>query len=357
MQIIIALVLGSLTLFVISLQRTYSRIPAKELKRRAREGDALAAALHKASVYGYSLRVILWVLIGITASAFFVYVSRSAPVWLALPVSALLVWVGFIWIPSGEVTSVGQVMAHHLAPLLARLLYYLHPFIDKVRRTIRRFRPLHIHTGLYEKADLLDLIDEQQVQTDNRIEAFELEIARRALVFGDKLIRDFMTPRRVVKMVAADEDLGPVLMDELHANGHSRFPVFEGKDDNIVGTLFLRDLVKKRSGGKVRGAMKGPVLYLHEEQILHDALQAILKTHHHLYIVVNNFEEYVGIITIEDVLEQIVGQAIVDEFDEYDDLRAVAARTAKKEHKQHVEQEKSKTPASQVEVDATIEIE
>jgi CBS domain containing-hemolysin-like protein len=357
MQVLTPIILAMLTLFVISLQRTYSRIPAKELKYRARQGDALAAAFHKASVYGPSLRVLLWILIGLSAGAFFVYVGRFLPLWAALPASALLIWLGFIWIPSGEATSISQAVASHVAPLLAKILYYLHPIIERIRQIALRLKRVRVHTGLYEKADLLDLIDEQFEQTDNRIAAAELEIAHGALTFGDKLVGDVMTPRRAVKMVAAEDDLGPVIMTELHESGHSRFPVFEGKEDTIIGTLFLRDLVKRRSGGKVRNVMKKTALYLHEEQTLYDALQAILKTHHHLFIVVNSFEEYVGIITIEDVLEQIVGQAIVDEFDEYDNLRAVAARAAKEEHKAHSDPEKTDSAKSDIEVDDTVEID
>jgi Mg2+/Co2+ transporter CorC len=56
---------------------------------------------------------------------------------------------------------------------------------------------------------------------------------------------------------------------------------------------------------------------------------------------VNDFEEYVGILTMEDVLEQIIGKPIVDEFDQYDDLRAVAAKTAQVEHKAHIAEAKN----------------
>ncbi len=66
----------------------------------------------------------------------------------------------------------------------------------------------------------------------------------------------------------------------------------------------------------------------------------LFKTHRQLYVVVNSFEEYVGIITIEDILETILGTSIIDEFDQYDDLRAVAARAAKKDHKNHVAEQK-----------------
>jgi magnesium and cobalt transporter len=137
-------------------------------------------------------------------------------------------------------------------------------------------------------------------------------------------------------------------MSELHDSGFSRFPVYEGKKDNIIGTLFLKDLVNTKASAKVRDVMRRTVCYVHEDQTLQDALQAILKTHHHLLIVVNNFEDYVGILTIEDVLEQVIGKAIVDEFDQYEDIRAVAQRAALKEHKEHKEAETTSEEATEV---------
>jgi CBS domain containing-hemolysin-like protein len=191
---------------------------------------------------------------------------------------------------------------------------------------------------LYDRHDLIDLLQRQLVQPDNRIEQTELDIALHALTFGDDTVAQHLTPRRVVKAVNADDSLGPILMDELHKSGHSRFPVYAGKTDNIVGTLYLRDLVHAKAGGTAKEVMKPGVAYVHEEQSLYDALQAILRTHRQLFVVVNSFEEYVGIITIEDILETILGKPIIDEFDQYDDLRAVAARSAKKEHKEHLTQ-------------------
>ena len=59
----------------------------------------------------------------------------------------------------------------------------------------------------------------------------------------------------------------------------------------------------------------------------------MLSSHSHVFIVVNNFEEIVGLVSMEDVLEAIIGKKIVDEFDQHDDLRAVAAQEANKERK------------------------
>lgn len=357
MQLLTAISLASLTLVAISLQRTYNRLPPKELKRQARQGDRLAAMLYKAVAYERSLNTVLWLIIGILSASFFVFVAKMYPWWVALVSSLTLIWVGFVWVPAAEAKIIGKKVAGIIAPALGRLLYYLYPALNWLERHVGRFLSRHRHTGIYEKADLLDLIDEQQSQDDNRINHDELKMVRNILVFGDKLISDVMTPRRDVKTVSADDDLGPIIMSELHKSGHTRFPVYEKSKDNIVGTLFLRDLLKEQAGGKVQSVMHKEPLYLHEEQTLHDALQAVLKTHRQLFIVLNSQEEFVGIVTIDDVFEHIIGKPIFDEFDEYDNKRAVASRKPVERLEDNASQEEPVAPNADAEADETIEID
>lgn len=328
-----------LALIAVSLQRTYARVPLKELKRRARHGDALSGAMLKAVGYGHSLRAFLWFLVGLTTAGFFVLMGQTAPLWFAITASAILIWIGFVWIPAARVSFISEHLAAWCAPAIAKILQFTDPVAGLITRIIRRLHPIHVHTGLYDRYDLIDLLERQQVQADNRIEQVELSIARHALSFGDDTIGQHMTPRRAVKTVAASDALGPIVMDELYASGHARFPVYDGKKDNIVGTLYLRDLVNAKEGGSIAKLMKHGISYVHEDQSLQDALQAMIKTHHQLFIVVNSFEEFVGIITAEDVLEVIIGSPIIDDFEQYDDLRAVAERAAKKEHSEHIEEE------------------
>ena len=66
------------------------------------------------------------------------------------------------------------------------------------------------------------------------------------------------------------------------------------------------------------------VFYIHELQTLDHALAAFIKTHHHLFVVINEYRETVGILSLEDVTEALIGRKIVDEFDAHDDLRKVA---------------------------------
>lgn len=329
MTLFISLLLGGITLLAISLQRTYGHIPERELKRRARGDDPFAKALYRAAAYGSSLRALLWLLIIFAAAFFFFYVARNTATWFGILASAFVVWFGFLWLPAQDATKASLWMAAQAAPVFAWVLQYLHPILDFVVRFINRHRPLKIHTGLYDKDDLLMLFERQEVQADNRVDQAALEIARHALSFSEKTVEDILTPRRVVRSVNVEETVGPVLMTELHESGFSRFPVYEGKQDTMVGVLYMRDLVRAKTGGQIRKIMHPQVCFVHEDQRLSDALQAILKTHQHLFVVVNSFEEYVGIVTIEDILEEIIGKQIMDEFDQYEDMRAVAHIHAK----------------------------
>ena len=184
---------------------------------------------------------------------------------------------------------------------------------------------------LYSKEQLLNIIDDHTKSQYADISADEARLVRHSLSYGDKKISDIMIPRKVVSMVSATDQMGPILMNELHKSGHSRFPVYDpDHTDMIVGTLYLKSLVGDKASGPVKKTMSDKVYFVHEELDLNHALDAFIKTKHHIFIVVNNFEEFVGILTIEDVIEQILGRQIVDEFDNYENLREVAALRTKK---------------------------
>ncbi len=315
------------------LYRAFGHVTPKELKRRARNGDEIAAVLYRTVAYGLSLKLVLGGFFGVFAYGAVVLLVRALDVWLAVPVLVLIGILGALFTDSrGGASKTALWLAAHISPVLAWLLEWLHPVFEQVSRAVRKLLPVRVHSGLYEKEDLAALLEQQKNQPDNRIAHGEIDLLSHALTFGDKTVSDALVPKRVVKSVAATDAVGPVLMNELHASGHSRFPVYEVKKDNIVGVLYLHDLVATKKSGTVSNIMRRKVTYVHEDFTLYQTLQAFIKTKQHLFIVVNSFEEYVGIITIEDVLERVIGKLIVDEFDRYEDLRAVAAAAAKKDH-------------------------
>lgn len=333
-MVIFVLLFGMLTLLAVSLLKSYRHISKKELTRRARKGDPLASALFKTVSHGLSLDLLLWFIVGISTALFFVILSRSVSAWLAFLSSVIFLWIAFAWIPKSHVSPQSLWIAKKLSPAIAWILEKLHPLLGRLAEYIHRHKPITIHSGIYEKDDLLELIANQQISIHNRIDKEELRVAELALVFGDKSVTDVMTPRKIMKTIKATEAIGPVLLDELHASGFSRFPVVGNSPEVFVGTLYLHDLVDLSTApSSVKDIMDHKVYYIHEEAPLTDALGAFLKTQHHLFMVVNSFEEVVGIITLEDVVEQILGRQIVDEFDNYQNLRVVAEKEAKKDHK------------------------
>lgn len=179
---------------------------------------------------------------------------------------------------------------------------------------------------LQSKEQLLHLIDQSRDVLPSR----QKVRMRHGLSFSDKRVADIMTPRSMIRSIAVSEVLGPLVLDDLHKTGHSRFPVVDGDIDHVVGVLHIRNLLTLDSGKAttttVQKAMESRVFYIKDTQTLEHALSAFLKTHHHLFVVVNEFRETVGVISLEDVIETLLGEKIVDEFDTHEDLRAVAAR-------------------------------
>lgn len=159
----------------------------------------------------------------------------------------------------------------------------------------------------------------------------EYRILQASLEFEKKLVKDYMTPRSVTEVLDGDELLGPLILDKLYKSGHSHFPVIEGGIDKVVGVFHLRETLASsgKKSVKVCEVMSEKVYYINEQQTLGDALKACIKTKRHLLIVINEYRETTGVISLEDVMEVLLGQKIIDEYDNHEDLREVALRNSK----------------------------
>jgi CBS domain containing-hemolysin-like protein len=316
------------------LYKVYHSVPVRELKRRARQTDKKAQKLYKLATYEMTVELIVWLMAVASAAVLLIWSARTNW-WLAAIVMVVGAWL-VVWGKFAADSWAGSVAAI-FAPAHAKFLYYTQPIFGPIARLLPPGRIATVHTGLYETKDLLELLSRQNKQLDNRTSLTDLHIAQNSLTFGDKTVGSVMTPRREVKFAKSDDSVGPILVDELHKTGFSRFPV--AKDSakaatpQIVGTLYLNNLIGYNGSGKVKDLMKHEVYFINEDASLRQALAAFLKTHHHLLIVVNSFEEMVGVLSLEDVLEQILGKQIVDEFDSYENIRAVAAMRAEKDTK------------------------
>jgi magnesium and cobalt transporter len=141
------------------------------------------------------------------------------------------------------------------------------------------------------------------------------------LEVGDLQVRDIMVPRAQMVFVRRNERAARILPVVVES-GHSRFPVMDDDRDNIVGILLAKDLLRlttaeKRERFDIREYMR-PAVFVPESKRLNVLLKEFRRSRNHMAIVVDEYGGVSGLVTIEDVIEQIVGQ-IDDEFDVEDD--------------------------------------
>jgi len=344
--LLIAIIAISAICFVIS--HGLLAVNHYQLKREAQLGDKWAKAAYPLHMLRYQLHVNL-MLVSTVANVLIVLllVQKVGDVFALVFASAVILILGEL-LPLYFLRKQAVLLTGFLAPLLRKIMALTSPVVRPVANLLER-SIVSSDSASYTKEQLVDMFRVAKLGTNTDIPTDELHMIRAMLGFGDKKIRDVMTPRRMVAVVSKDDAIGPIMMNELHKSGHSRFPVIsESKHYNFVGTLYLRDLVGAKDNKKVKELMSPNVRYVHEEESLDHALRAFLKTHHHLFVVVNSFEEFVGVLSIEDVLEEVIGKEIVDEFDIHDDLRAVATSIAEKEKKLHLRAHETVKPSVKV---------
>ena len=172
--------------------------------------------------------------------------------------------------------------------------------------------------------------DNEQLSVDKLSQAFELtdsketskeekKILKGIVNFGNVETRQIMCPRVDVFALEANKDMNEII-DELISNGFSRVPVFEDNLDKIQGVLYVKDLLPhlEKENFNWTSLLRKP-LYIPENKKLDDLLTEFKTKKIHMAIVVDEYGGTSGIITLEDVIEEIFGE-LSDEFDEEDNL-------------------------------------
>jgi len=175
-------------------------------------------------------------------------------------------------------------------------------------RLASRFQP--------EPANLQDIRNFLLSAHEQRLlEADVYAVISATLAVSDKTSGDIMVPRSRMDMLDISKPLGELLPDIIET-GHSRFPVFENDRDNIIGILLAKDLLLTLTNPAMdlRPLLR-PAVFIPETKRLNVLLHDFRSSRNHLAIVINEHGSTVGLVTMEDVLEQIVGN-IEDEFDE-----------------------------------------
>lgn len=319
--VIILVVVFALLLLTAGVRPVRSSLSPFELARRQEVGDKTAVAIARREA-----------LLNDVAS------MQRAVVALFLVISVVLAVVAFGWL-IGIVIAVLIALEYgaiaKLCPIQIRAQktyeryeVYILDFIEKFPFIARLLRGVSIETPSSDRLDSREELEYLVAESGALLGVDERKLILHSLKFNARTVSEIMIPKGMIDSIDKKELLGPLVLDDLHKTGHSRFPVIDKDIDHVVGMLHIQDLltVGAKRSETVEKTMLPRVFYIREDQSLQHALSAFLRTHHHLFVVVNEFRETVGLISLEDVLEALLGRKIIDEFDAHDDLRAVALR-------------------------------
>ncbi len=195
------------------------------------------------------------------------------------------------------------------------------------KRTFLQRLAEFIHPGPDSTAELIETLADAE---DNNIIGAESRVMLEGVIrMADMSAGDVMVPATRMDLVNIDAPPDELLQVVINT-AHSRFPVYDGERENIIGILMAKDLLKLQRAPEFNiRALLRPAVFVPESKGLNDLLREFRGNRNHLAIVIDEFGRVAGLITIEDVLEQIVGE-IEDEFDiaeDEGDIFGLADRT------------------------------
>lgn len=305
---------------------SFKELSINEYKRRARLGSHKIRKIYQVLIYGKQLDIIFWLFIGVLTSSSLAILINTLPVWLVVIGFGIYACVSYGYLYQKK-SKIGITMVKLTASPLSKLLEILQPFISFIEPISNQNI---LQQKIYEAEDLLSFIDAQKTTSYNRIDKTELDKVISSLMFQHKLVHTVMTPLDNIVSVNVNDDIGPILMEELHKSGHSIFPVYQSKKQNIIGSLSINNILEVKKGGMVKDYIDKRVFYVNSENTLEDVMRAIITTSSNLFIVIDKSKEIVGIMSTTDIFEQIVGSLKKSEDIQFDNITEVANQFDKK---------------------------
>lgn len=230
----------------------------------------------------------------------------------------------FLIIIFGEVTpktycnANATKVALRCSGILLAFSYVFYPVVwilEKITRGIIKLTGSGYRPPALTGEEIKGIID--QGHRDEALETSERDMVHSALEFDDNVIRSVMTPRTKMFALQGNMELFDAA-DIIHKSGHSRIPIYGKNLDDIIGILHVRDLLKHLKDSelekkKIKNFVREPI-YVSQEKKMSTLLREMQSKNTHMAIVVDEFGGVEGIVTMEDLIEEIVGE-IHDETD------------------------------------------
>lgn len=325
-QLILIVILILFSSFFSATEMAYSSINKIRLKNAAENGDKRSAAVLKmAENFDRFLSTVLVgnnivnILASSIATVFFIDLlgdqAKGSTVATAVLTIVILI-VGEV-APKSIAKAAPEKFARLVYPVIKFFSYALFPIaiilIGVTKLIAKLFRSkTEEDTGITEE-EIITFVEEAQLE--GSIDEQESELIRSAVEFNDREAQEIVTHRVDIEAVSEEasmEEIKQLFME----TGFSRLPVYRGTIDNIIGVIHHKDFYNKVvAGARSFGDIIKPVVSVHKAMKIYDLLKLLQKSKTHIAVVADDYGGTLGIVTMEDIIEELVGE-IWDEHDE-----------------------------------------
>lgn len=312
--IIFALVLLFLSAIFSGLNIGLMMVRPEELERKARQGDEVAKKVYRYRKNGnYLLICVLLGNVSVISILTLALDSFAGGVIAGVATTLLVTMFGEI-LPQSLFSRRGYRLTRHFFWLLDFMFVILWPIAYPGAKILNRLVGAELPI-LYTHEELTHMIQDQAKHELSKIDHDESRIISGALEFSHKTARDIATSLDDLTAVDLDDDIDASLISKIKREGHSRLPVVN-TDGEYVGILYIKDILGRDLPTPVSHVYRDKLYDIPAEARLDTALSRFIQTKSHLFLVTDNDEKVVGVLTLEDVIEEIIKREIEDEFDE-----------------------------------------
>ena len=224
--------------------------------------------------------------------------------------------------------TIGVTYAYRLAPFVAHVLHWMVMVLKPIVwicRAMTRLLPKRSTDGHISAEELQTIASLSRKSGD--IEEDQEKVISNILELKNKIVRQIMTPRTVTFSMNENLSIDEAMKMVTRLSSHSRIPIYTKEPNNISGIVMRRDILQAAAESKYLlkiSSLSRPVHFVPETAPLNRILIDFFDRQQHLFVVVDEYGSMTGVISMEDVIEEIVGREIVDESDKANDMRELA---------------------------------
>jgi len=242
---------------------------------------------------------------------------------IGVALALVLLWVFCLVVPMSVAYYAGERMLYELSGLVRAVHTAAWPvrgvvlFVDEVVRRLAGVTPTPAAAQAEE--EILSAVEE--AERGGQFDEEAREMIEAIVEFRSLTVEQVMTPRTEIAAIELTNDLGAVTR-AIREIGHSRIPVYEGSLDSVVGIFYVKDLMRWMAGEEARvggkpfelKAILRPAIFVPETKTVRELLRELMRRNVHIAMVADEYGGTAGLVTIEDIVEQIVGD-IRDEYE------------------------------------------